>query len=104
MSGRADLLERYQALPLPTTKDEHWRFTDLRGFDPDAWSAGAIEQSEVASLLDLDVAAAATIDETAVRISEAGSLPEGVRFEPLQDDNPLRLLRRIDGEFVRSAP
>ena len=89
MSGRADLLERYQALPLPTTKDEHWRFTDLRGFDPDAWSAGAIEQSEVASLLDLDVAAAATIDETAVRISEAGSLPEGVRFEPLQDDNPL---------------
>ena len=89
MSERADLLERYQALPLPTTKDEHWRFTDLRGFDPDAWSAGAIEQSEVASLLDLDVAAAATIDETAVRISEVGSLPEGVRFEPLQDDNPL---------------
>ena len=89
MSERADLLERYQALPLPTTKDEHWRFTDLRGFDPDAWSAGAIEQSEVASLLDLDVAAAATIDESAVRISEVGSLPEGVRFEPLQDDNPL---------------
>jgi Fe-S cluster assembly protein SufD len=89
VSGRGDLLERYQALLLPTTKDEHWRFTDLRGFDPDAWSAGAIEQREVASLLDLDVAAAATIDETAVRISEAGPLPEGVRFEPLTEDHPL---------------
>ena len=34
-----ELLERYRALPLPTTKDEHWRFTDLEGFDPDAWTA-----------------------------------------------------------------
>ena len=36
---RSELLERYRALPLPTTKDEHWRFTDLSGFDPDAWTA-----------------------------------------------------------------
>ena len=33
---RTDLLERYQALPFPTTTDEPWRFTDLRGFDPEA--------------------------------------------------------------------
>ena len=32
---RAELLERYQAIPLPTKSDEHWRFTDLAGFDPD---------------------------------------------------------------------
>lgn len=30
-------LERYRALPLPTTTDEHWRFTNLRGFDPDSF-------------------------------------------------------------------
>ena len=35
---RAEILERYAALPLPTTKDEHWRFTDLKDFDPDAWT------------------------------------------------------------------
>ncbi len=35
---RTELLERYRELPLPTTKDEHWRFTDLSGFDPDAWT------------------------------------------------------------------
>ena len=35
---RAEILKRYAALPVPTTKDEHWRFTDLAGFDPDAWT------------------------------------------------------------------
>ena len=42
--SRTDALERYNALPLPTTKDEHWRFTDLKDFDPESWSAdGATE-------------------------------------------------------------
>ncbi len=35
--ARAELLERYRALPMPTTTDESWRFTDLKGFDPDAF-------------------------------------------------------------------
>ena len=38
---RPELLERYRTLPLPTTKDEHWRFTDLAGFDPDGWEPDA---------------------------------------------------------------
>ena len=33
------VLERYRELPLPDTSEEHWRFTDLRGFDPDAFPA-----------------------------------------------------------------
>jgi len=33
----AEALTRYQELPLPDTTQEHWRFTDLRGFDPDAF-------------------------------------------------------------------
>ena len=59
---RTELLEAYRALPLPTTRDEHWRFTNLEGFDPDAWASETTTPTEVASLLDLDVAAAATID------------------------------------------
>jgi Fe-S cluster assembly protein SufD len=86
---RTELLERYNALPLPTTKDEHWRFTDLRGFDPDAWSAEASAATEVASLLELDVAAAATVDEAGIRVSDFDRMPDGVRFEPLTDDHPL---------------
>jgi Fe-S cluster assembly protein SufD len=96
---RPELLERYQALPLPTTKDEHWRFTDLRGFDPDAWSAAASAPAEVASLLELDVLAAATIGETGVSVPDVGPTP-GLRFEPLTDDNPLLgSLVRPDDKF-----
>ena len=75
MTGRADLLERYQALPLPTTKDEHWRFTDLRGFDPDAWIAETAAPSDVASMLDLDVAATATITESGITVSDLSPTP-----------------------------
>ena len=32
---RAEALERYRELPVPGTTEEHWRFTDLRGFDPE---------------------------------------------------------------------
>ncbi len=83
---RAELLERYRSLPLPSTRDEHWRFTDLAGFDPDAWSAEAGSAPAVESLLELDVAASASIDESGIRIDGA---PEGIRFEALTDGHPL---------------
>jgi Fe-S cluster assembly protein SufD len=85
--ARAELLERYRALPLPTTKDEHWRFTDLSGFDPDAWTAngaGAIAAS--ASMLDVDAAGVAYAGEAGLEIENA---PAGIRFERLTDDHPL---------------
>ena len=83
---RAELLERYRALPLPSTRDEHWRFTDLTGFDPDAWTAEAGAAVAVESLVELDVAASATIDESGIRVDGA---PEGIRFEALTDEHPL---------------
>jgi Fe-S cluster assembly protein SufD len=88
MSGRSELLERYRALPLPTTKDEHWRFTDLKGFDPDGWDAAPEPAAAPASLLDLDVAASATITESGISVSDLDPAA-GFRFEPLADDNPL---------------
>ena len=63
---RTDLLERYRALPLPTTKDESWRFTDLKGFDPETFSAnGATEVVAAPAMLELEAAGI-------VRVSEAG--------------------------------
>ncbi len=35
---REHAAKRFAELPLPSTKDEHWRFTDLRGFDPESVS------------------------------------------------------------------
>jgi Fe-S cluster assembly protein SufD len=88
--ARAEQLERYRALPLPTTKDEHWRFTDLRGFDPDAWVADGApspgEASLAPTMLDLDARGVAHVGEGGIEIDRA---PDGVRFEPLTDDHEL---------------
>jgi len=84
---RAQLLERYQALPFPTTTDEHWRFTDLRGFDPDSFSAnGAKTVERAGSMLDVETAALAHVSEAGIEIERA---PEGVVFEPLGEGHEL---------------
>jgi Fe-S cluster assembly protein SufD len=84
---RAQLLERYQALPFPTTSDEHWRFTDLKGFDPDSFSANGAQTVERAgSMLDVETAALAHVSEAGIEIERA---PEGVVFEPLTEKHEL---------------
>jgi len=78
----AEALARYQELPLPDTTEEHWRFTDLRGFDPDTFEEvrGAVPEARPAeTMLDLDVAGLATITESGIQISGA---PEGVTRGP----------------------
>ena len=86
--ARAEPLERFHALPLPTTKDEHWRFTDLAGFDPESWTAnGAVAEIPAPpSLLQLDAAGIARVGEAAIEIENA---PEGIRFERLSEDHEL---------------
>ena len=84
--SRTELLERYRALPLPTTKDEPWRFTDLRGFDPDAFTASG-EGAAPERMLDIAVSGLATVTESGIEIERA---PEGVTFERL-DENAARL-------------
>jgi Fe-S cluster assembly protein SufD len=79
--SRADALERYRELPVPGTSEEHWRFTDLRGFDPEAFDGnGAPAKAPTQSMLELDVAAVATVTETGLEITRA---PDEIRFEPL---------------------
>ena len=80
---RSTALKRYRELPLPTTSEEGWRFTDLTGFDADAYEpAEAARPVEIAPLFELDFAGSARIDESGVEILEA---PDGVRFEPLNE-------------------
>jgi Fe-S cluster assembly protein SufD len=85
--SRAEALERYRELPLPDTTEEHWRFTNLRGFDPDSFGRdqGTVPGTGPArTMLDLDVAGFATITEAGVTIERA---PEGVTFAPLSEDH-----------------
>ena len=85
-SPRPDVLERYRALPFPDTTQESWRFTDLRGFDPDAFNGnGATTVARPGSMLDLEVLGIASVSEAGIEIERA---PDGITFEPLSDDHP----------------
>jgi len=90
---REQAAKRYDELPLPSTADEHWRFTDLRGFDPHPMpGTGAVPGTSTA-MLDLEVAARALVTETGIEILSA---PEGVTFEPLPADYEARLIPEDD--------
>ena len=101
---RTELLERYRALPLPSTTDEPWRFTDLVGFDPDAFVPnGHVPVSDVGTgapetMLELDVAAFASVTEDGIEIERTA--PEGVTFEPLRDHELLNTLVGADEKFA----
>ena len=83
---RAGAAERYAAIPLPDTTQEHWRFTDLKGFDPDAFTAnGQVPVPSSETMLELDAAGLATVTESGIHIERA---PEGVTFELLDENHP----------------
>jgi Fe-S cluster assembly protein SufD len=83
--SRSEATAAYAALPLPDTTEEHWRFTDLRGFDPESFASdGHAPVSNTGTLLDLDVAGYVTVTEGGIDISQA---PDGVTFELLSEDN-----------------
>jgi len=79
--ARAAAAAAYAKLPIPDTTEEHWRFTDLAGFDPESFAGAA--SAEIETMLDLDVAGHATVTADGIEIAKA---PDGVRFEPLPED------------------
>ena len=96
--SRPELLERYRALPLPTTRDEAWRFTDLGSFDPEAFAAnGATAVAAAPTMLELEAAGRAAVSEAGIEIERA---PEGIRFERLTDHPLLGTLVGADEKFA----
>jgi Fe-S cluster assembly protein SufD len=90
---REQAAKRYDELPLPSTADEHWRFTDLRGFDPDSVAGTEVPGTGSAPVLDLEVAGMAAANESGIAIVSA---PDGVTFEPLPRDHEARLIPEDD--------
>jgi Fe-S cluster assembly protein SufD len=84
--SRTEAQAAYEALPVPDTTEEHWRFTDLRGFDPDAFGHVGGQSPDVSapSMLELDVAAEAVVTENGIEITRA---PAEIRFEPLNESH-----------------
>ena len=98
--NRADALELYRSLPLPDTSMEAWRFTDLRGFDPDAFGENnrAPVDGESSDMFEIDVSGLATASGGTV---EVGKAPEGIEFSPLPDDHErLGTLIGADDKFT----
>jgi Fe-S cluster assembly protein SufD len=111
---RAASFALHQRLGLPTTRDEHWRFTKLRGLKLDQYApftaapvelAGA-ERSEGDAIVSSGPSAAhMTIvdgEETSLLVE---SLPEGVLVLPLADAmrDHEELVRRHLGSAVRAG-
>lgn len=86
--SREELRARYEALPWPDTSQEHWRFTDLSGFDPEGFDAVAQPVTVIASsLLDkIELSALVHVTELGVEIEHV--LPQ-LRVERLTADHPL---------------
>jgi Fe-S cluster assembly protein SufD len=85
---RDEAARRYEELPLPSTSDEHWRFTDLRGFEP-ARLVSETRVSDTSPALDLDVAGRVLVTENGIEIVSAA---DGIRFEPLPADYKATLI------------
>ena len=96
--NRAEALERYRSLPLPDTSMEAWRFTDLRGFDPDAFGQNGQVAVSTRDMLEIDVAGLATAAGGKVEIDK---LPDGVEFVALPEDHErLGTLVGADDKFT----
>jgi Fe-S cluster assembly protein SufD len=81
-------VKAYADLPLPDGRDEHWKFTDLTGFDPDQFGhdpGPGPGSGPVETMLDLDVAGYATVTADGIEIERA--VPAGVTFAPLPEEH-----------------
>src|SRR4051812_15778987 len=95
---RAEAAARYADLPLPDTTQEAWRFTSLKGFDPDSYgSNGHVPGTVPRTMLDIDVAGLAHVSEGGIEIERG---PDGITFEPLTDDALLGTLVGADDKFT----
>jgi len=83
--ARAEAAARYAQLPVPTTTEEAWRFTDLRGFDPDSYTGTEVAAAAGAQMVEVDRAGLVLVTENGIEVVSA---PEGVTVEPLSEDHP----------------
>jgi len=83
--ANAEAAARYAELPVPTKTEEAWRFTDLKGFDPDGFTGSGSRAEAGAQLIDVDASGLALVWEGGIEIASA---PAGITFAPLHQDHP----------------
>jgi Fe-S cluster assembly protein SufD len=89
---------------MPSTTDEHWRFTDLRGFDPESFVGnGHVPGSDPKSglpetIVDVDTAGLIVVREAG--ISVVRSPDPRITFEPFTDHERLGTLVGTEEKFA----
>jgi Fe-S cluster assembly protein SufD len=89
---------------MPSTTDEHWRFTDLRGFDPEAFvTNGRVSGSDPETglpetMLDVDVAGLVVVGEAGLSVVK--SPDPRITFEPFMDHERLGKLVGTEEKFA----
>src|ERR671924_1193381 len=89
---------------MPSTTDEHWRFTDLRGFDPESFVRnGHVPGSDPKSglpetIVDVDTAGLIVVREAG--ISVVRSPDPRITFEPFTDHERLGTLVGTEEKFA----
>jgi Fe-S cluster assembly protein SufD len=85
---------------MPSTTDEHWRFTDLRGFDPESFprNGAGVELARPETMLDVDVAGLAVVGESGISIER--SPDPRITFEAFTDHERLGELVGTDEKFA----
>jgi len=88
---RAEAVESYRALPLPDTTEEHWRFTDLKDFDPtrsrSCRSCAAARHRDEAFGDDARAGRGRNRHDHGEPASRSRRAPDGVTFEPLTEEH-----------------
>jgi len=80
---RAAAQATYDSLPVPSNRDEAWRFTNLRGFDPDAFPtrASAVElDGDAGGALFISLAQAVESHPELVERHLGSVVPDGEKF------------------------
>jgi Fe-S cluster assembly protein SufD len=76
---RKQATDRFREIPMPVQKDKRWEFTDLSGFDPDAWEPATDGDLDARPARDAVVPADGSgvlqVNGTATR---RGDIPDGV--------------------------
>jgi Fe-S cluster assembly protein SufD len=85
--SREELQRRFEERALPALNEEHWRFTDLRDFDPGAFDPDPAPVAyDAPSLLDpIELGGLVHVTETGIEIEHVA---EGIRVERLDENEP----------------
>ena len=85
--ARAEAAARYAELPVPDTTEEAWRFTDLRGFDPDAFALD-VDARPARRRRSCSSSTSPGSRSSPRPGSRSSARPTGSAFEPLSEDDP----------------